>query len=51
VGGLDAQRRFGDPIEETLYFAGEAVNAAGHIGVVRSAIATGEHAARRILAK
>src|SRR5262249_26162121 len=31
VGGMGAHRRFGDPVEDTLYFAGEAVNSGGHI--------------------
>ncbi len=45
VGGVPAHQRFGDPVEETLYFAGEAVNAEGHIGTVHGAIASGERAA------
>jgi monoamine oxidase len=49
VGGLAAQERFGDPVEDTLYFAGEAVNAEGHCGTVHGAIASGERAARRIV--
>jgi hypothetical protein len=24
IGGLDTQKRFGEPVEDTLYFAGEA---------------------------
>ncbi len=49
VGGVPAQERFGDPIGNTLYFAGEAVNAAGHCGTVHGAMASGEQAARRIV--
>jgi monoamine oxidase len=49
AGGLEAQQQFGDPIEDTLYFAGEAANAAGHAGTVHGAMATGERAARAIL--
>jgi hypothetical protein len=49
VGGLAAQQRFGEPVEDTLYFAGEATNADGHCGTVHGAIATGERAARAIL--
>jgi monoamine oxidase len=49
VGGLEAQRHFGDPIESTLYFAGEAANHEGHSGTVHGAIASGERAARMIL--
>jgi monoamine oxidase len=51
AGGMDAQQRLGDPIEDTLYFAGEAANAAGHSGTVHGAIATGERAARAILGR
>jgi monoamine oxidase len=49
VGGMAAQRRFGEPVDDTLYFAGEATNAEGHCGTVHGAIATGERAARAIL--
>jgi monoamine oxidase len=45
VGGVPAHQRFGDPVGDTLYFAGEAVNAEGHIGTVHGAIASGERAA------
>lgn len=49
VGGMEAQRRFGEPVEDTLYFAGEATNAEGHSGTVHGAIATGERAAALLL--
>ncbi|HTX33672.1 MAG TPA: NAD(P)/FAD-dependent oxidoreductase [Bryobacteraceae bacterium] len=49
AGGLEARRRLGEPIEETLYFAGEATNSDGHEGTVHGAIATGTRAARQIL--
>ena len=49
VGGLDAQRRFGLPVEDTLYFAGEAAAAGGHWSTVHGAMASGERAARLIL--
>lgn len=45
VGGMDAQKHFGDPVEDTLFFAGEAANCDGHSGTVHGAIATGERAA------
>jgi len=45
VGGMPAHRRFGEPVEDTLYFAGEAVNTGGYIGTVHGAIASGERAA------
>jgi monoamine oxidase len=49
VGGLAAQQRFAEPVDDTLYFAGEATNYEGHVGTVHGAIATGERAARAIL--
>jgi hypothetical protein len=49
VGGLAAQQGFGEPVEDTLYFAGEAVDADGHIGTVHGAIASGERAGNRIV--
>lgn len=49
VGGLDAQKRFGEPLEDTLYFAGEAANAEGHSATVHGAMASGERAARLIV--
>jgi monoamine oxidase len=48
VGGIPAQERFGEPIDDTLYFAGEALHADGHCGTVHGAIATGNRAARLI---
>ncbi|HXS94254.1 MAG TPA: NAD(P)/FAD-dependent oxidoreductase [Candidatus Limnocylindrales bacterium] len=49
VGGLEAQKRFGDPLEGTLVFAGEAANGEGHSGTVHGAIASGERAAGLLL--
>jgi monoamine oxidase len=49
AGGLDAQRRLSEPVENTLYFAGEATETGGHIGTVHGAMATGRLAARQIL--
>jgi monoamine oxidase len=48
VNGLEAQRRFSEPVEETLFFAGEA-NSEGAIGTVHGAMAAGERAARAVL--
>ena len=45
-GGPAAQARFGEPIEDTLCFAGEAVDAEGHSSTVHGALASGERAAR-----
>lgn len=49
VGGDGAQSALAEPVAETLFFAGEATNDAGHHGTVHGAIATGERAARQIL--
>jgi monoamine oxidase len=49
VGGIDAARQLAMPMEETLFFAGEATEFNGHQGTVSGAIATGERAAREIL--
>ena len=46
VGGVAAQERFGDPVEDTLYFAGEAAVPSGEVGTVHGAIASGERSAR-----
>lgn len=40
-GGMDVQRWLGRPLEETLYFAGEATEATGHCGTVHGGIASG----------
>jgi monoamine oxidase len=48
VHGLEAQAELARPIENTLFFAGEATNTDGHLGTVHGAIATGLRAAREI---
>ncbi|MEW5914823.1 MAG: NAD(P)/FAD-dependent oxidoreductase [Gemmatimonadota bacterium] len=45
VGGHDAPRRLARPIQQTLFFAGEAADPEGRLGTVNGAIATGERAA------
>lgn len=49
VGGSSAQEKLATPVEETLYFAGEAVDTEGHSGTVHGAIASAERAAEAIL--
>lgn len=49
VGGLEARRSLATPVENTLYFAGEATEFDGHSGTTHGAIATGRRAARQIL--
>ncbi|HEY3579010.1 MAG TPA: NAD(P)/FAD-dependent oxidoreductase [Pyrinomonadaceae bacterium] len=49
VGGLKAQAALSEPIENTIYFAGEAANKKGHHGTVQGALATGLRVAQLIL--
>lgn len=49
AGALDAVEALAEPVEDTLYFAGEATSTEGYTGAVHGAIASGERAARRIL--
>ncbi|HKN81849.1 MAG TPA: NAD(P)/FAD-dependent oxidoreductase [Pyrinomonadaceae bacterium] len=51
VGGVEAQSQLAHPLEDTLFFAGEATNTEGHHGTVHGAIATGLRAAREILSR
>lgn len=45
VGGDGAQEALASPIEDTLFFAGEATDISGHNGTVHGAIASGRRAA------
>ena len=49
VGGLPAQRALGRPCQGTLFFAGETANLE-EMGTVAGAIASGQRAARQVLA-
>ena len=49
VGGMDAAKALAAPVENTLYFAGEATNSDGYGGTVHGAIATGLRAAKELL--
>lgn len=49
VGGLEARRSLAVPVENTLYFAGEATDIEGHAATVHGALASGRRAARQIL--
>ena len=49
VGGSGAARRLARPIEQTIFFAGEATNTEGHSGTVEGALATGSRAAQGVL--
>jgi monoamine oxidase len=50
VGADGAQELLGAPIEQTLFFAGEATDPTGNNGTVHAAIASGTRAAKEILA-
>jgi monoamine oxidase len=49
VGGMDAAQTLAAPVDNTLYFAGEATNGDGYNGTVHAAIATGLRAAKELL--
>jgi monoamine oxidase len=49
VGGDGMEESLGRPIENTLFFAGEATDTRGHNGTVHGAIASGKRAATEIL--
>jgi monoamine oxidase len=51
VGGEGCQKTLGAPIENTLFFAGEATDISGNNGTVHGAIASGKRAAQEILAE
>ena len=48
VGGDGAERKLAKPVQNTLFFAGEATDIGGHNGTVHGAIASGKRAAREI---
>jgi monoamine oxidase len=50
VGSDGAQEALASPLENTLFFAGEATDTGGHNGTVHGAIASGHRAAKEILA-
>jgi monoamine oxidase len=49
VGGAEARRVLATPVEDTLFFAGEATNTEGYASTVHGAIATGKRAAQAII--
>jgi monoamine oxidase len=49
VGADGAQQGLAAPVENTLFFAGEATDTSGHNGTVHGAIASANRAAREIL--
>jgi monoamine oxidase len=49
VGADGAQQALAAPVENTLFFAGEATDTTGNNGTVHGAIASGQRAAREII--
>ena len=49
AGSLKDHERMAEPIEDTLYFAGEATEITGHGATVHGAIASGRRAAQQVL--
>jgi len=49
TGGDEVQHTLAAPVEDTLFFAGEATDISGHNGTVHGAIGTGHRAAKQVL--
>jgi monoamine oxidase len=49
VGGKNAPAILAEPVDQTLFFAGEATDTTGQTGTVHGAIASGKRAAREII--
>jgi monoamine oxidase len=49
VGGVDGARQLAEPLQDTLFFAGEATDVTGHGGTVHGAIASGMRVAKEII--
>ena len=50
VGAGESRTILGRPVQGTLFFAGEAVNAGGTAGTMQAALASGRRAAIELLA-
>jgi monoamine oxidase len=50
VGGAEAHRELSWPLDNRLFFAGEATDFTGHNGTVHAAISSGYRAAKEVLA-
>lgn len=51
VGGADAHHLLGQPLQDTLFFAGEATDTEGEIATVTGALNSGLRAAREVLSR
>lgn len=51
AGAADASAQMAQPVEGTLFFAGEHTDTTGHWGTVHGALASGTRAARQVLGK
>jgi monoamine oxidase len=49
VGGINAPKALAAPVDDTLFFAGEATDFTGQSGLVHGALATGRRAAAEVL--
>jgi monoamine oxidase len=49
AGALDASEKMSEPVEDTLYFAGEHTTTSGHWGTVNGALQSGQAAAAAVL--
>ncbi len=51
VGGMRSRTTLSKPLQQTLYFAGEATDTTGQASTVAGAIASGQRAAKQVLSK
>lgn len=49
AGALPQRAKLAEPVEDTLFFAGEATDLSGHSATVHGAIASGQRAAKKIV--
>jgi monoamine oxidase len=49
AGGLDASKQMMEPVEDTLFFAGEHTDVTGHWGTVHAAMRSGLRAAEQVM--
>ena len=50
VGGIPAQAHLAEPVDNTLFFAGEASESEGHQATVHGALYAGQRAAEQVIA-